>query len=150
MEKKHGVETFEGNDATEYGLVVEAGVADWAADKLGVQIRKNVFRAARNLPFHANLDAAIVDRKEAIEVKSTGYMVDELWKEPGTDDIPHHVVCQAQWQAGVAGLDRVHVAAALSPSYGGNKLRLYLVEEHPELQERMFEIGRDACRTSSA
>lgn len=143
MDKKHGVTTFEGNDATEYGQVVEAGVADWAADQLGVQIRKNVFRADKNNPFHANLDAMIVDRKEAIEVKSTGYMVEELWKEPGTDDIPHHVVCQAQWQAGIAKLERIHVAAALSPSYGGNKLRMYLVEEHRELQDRMFEIGRE-------
>lgn len=146
MEKKHGLTTFDGNDATEYGTVVEAGVADWAAEKLGVRIRKNVFRADPKDPFHANLDAVVIDRAEAIEVKSTGYKVDELWKEPGTDEVPHHVVCQCQWQAARADLDRVHVAAALTPSYGSNRLRLYCVERHDALIERLEDIGRDFWR----
>ena len=66
LEKKHGVVTFEGNDATEFGQVVEGSIADWAAQKLGVKIRKNVFRASSNDPFHANLDAVVIGDMAAV------------------------------------------------------------------------------------
>ena len=143
LEKKHGVVTFEGNDQTEFGQVVEPAIADWAAKQLGVTIRKNAFRSHPTLPFHANLDAVVVGKDEAIEVKTTSYQVGELWGEPGTDEVPHAVICQAQWQAQIAELERVHVAAGLMPSFGGQKLRLYPVERHEELGARLLQIGAE-------
>jgi len=139
LEKKHGVVTFEGNDATEFGQVVEGSIADWAAQKLGVKIRKNVFRASSNDPFHANLDAVVIGDMAAVEVKTTSYRVDEEWGEPGTDEVPHKVVCQCQWQMLVTDYDRVHVAAGLMPSFGGQKLRMFQVDRHDELQQFLHD-----------
>jgi len=143
MEKKHGVVSFSGNDATEFGNVVEGAIADWAADQLEVRIRKNVFRAEKKEPFHANLDAIVVGTDEAVEVKTTSYNIDEEWGRPGTDEVPHKVICQAQWQAGISDLSTVHIAAGLMPVFGGQKLRLYRVARHEELLQRLREIGRD-------
>ena len=141
LQKKHGISTFDGNDATEFGHVVEGGIADWAAGQLEVKIRKNVFRAHRTLPFHANLDAVVVGADEAIEVKSSSFKVEELWGEPNTDEVPNQVVCQAQWQALLAELDLVHVAAALMPNFGGQKLRLFRVGRNEELIEALSRIA---------
>lgn len=141
LAKKHGVEPFAGNDATQFGQVVEGAIADWAAGELGVRIRKNVFRAARGLPFHANLDAMVLGKAEALEVKMTG-RTDE-WGEPGTDDVPHRVQCQVQWQAGIAGLDRVHIAAGFVPGLGQQKLRMFHADRHDDLINFMFDQGRD-------
>lgn len=142
MEKKHGVVAFEGNDQTEFGNVVEGAIADWGAEELGLKIRKSVFRSDAGLPFHANLDAVVTTpgKAEAIEVKTTSYKVDEEWGEPGTDEVPHKVVCQCQWQAKF-GFDVIHVAAGLMPNFGGQKLRLYRVERHQDLIDRLVAIG---------
>ncbi len=141
LEKKHGVTTFDGNDATEFGDVVEAGIADWAAGKLGVKIRKNVYRRVKGMPFHANLDALVMDAPEAVEVKTSSYRVEEDWGEPNTDEVPHKVICQCQLQMHVAELDAVHVAAGLMPAFGSQRLRLYKVNRHDDLIDTLTTVG---------
>ena len=69
--------------------------------------------------------------------------MDNLWGDPGSDEVPHPVICQVQWQMMVADLLRIHVAAALSPTFGSNKLRLYTVLTNHELQGIMIKVARE-------
>lgn len=71
-----------------------------------------------------------------LEIKSTSEHMGRAWGDVGTDDVPDHVVVQAQVQLMVLGVAWAHVAVLV----GHSDCRLpYLVEADRELQEMILD-----------
>lgn len=115
-------------EAMETGNRLEPAILDFAAERLGVALRRNVSLVSGGRDegiLAANLDALVADRDEAVEAKYVGPTAAAEWGSDGTDEVPDHVNLQVQHQMYVADLDRVWVAAAIA----GYRLewRLYVV-----------------------
>jgi len=115
-------------EAMETGNRLEPAILDFAAERLGVALRRNVSLVSAGRDggiMAANFDAMVCDRAEAVEAKYVGPNSVQDWGAEGTDEVPDHVNLQVQHQMYVAGLDRVWVAAAMA----GFRFewRLYLV-----------------------
>ncbi len=130
--------------AIDFGNRFEEAVLDWAADALGVRVRRNQFRVCHqdNL-FAANFDALVVGDPlaEAIEAKTSGILrgyTRDQWGEDGTDVVPERVWWQAQAQAFVGDLRMVHVAALL----GGRGFQLFHIPRSGEASEMIQDQGR--------
>lgn len=126
--------------AMETGNRLESPLLDFAADRLGVTIEKNVFRVSSGRDcgiLAANYDAIIVGRPEAIEAKYVGPDSASQWGDEGTDDVPDYVNVQCQHQAFVGRLERVWVPAlviAYRPEW-----RLYCVPRSDAIIDAMVE-----------
>lgn len=80
-----------------------------------------------------------------LEIKSTSEYLGRMWGEVGTDDIPDHVLVQAQVQLMVLGLSWGHVAVLV----GHSDCRLpYLVEADRELQQMIVDACHDFWHTN--
>lgn len=112
------------------GNRLEAIICDWAAERLDVQIERNVTVAAADGIITANLDARVLGRPEAIEAKFTT-LADE-WGDEGTDQIPDRVIVQCNVQAYAGTLDRVWVPGFIVGPRSA-ELRMYCVPRSDEL-----------------
>lgn len=115
-------------EAMETGNRLEPAILDFAAERLGVALRRNVSLVSSGRDggiMAANFDAIVCDRAEAVEAKYVGPNSVQDWGAEGTDEVPDHVNLQVQHQMYVADLDRVWVAAAIA-GYG-LEWRLYVV-----------------------
>lgn len=105
-------------EAMETGNRLEGPLLDYAAEKLGVKIdRRGAYRVSKGCDdgiLAANLDGPIVGKPEAVEAKYVGPAFAADWGPEGSDDIPSHVIVQCQHQMCVAGLERMHVVAAIA------------------------------------
>jgi len=102
-------------DAMETGNRLEGPLLDYAAEKLGVEIdREDLFRISKGGILAATLDGLVIGKPEAVEAKYVGPAYAADWGLEGTDQIPSHVIVQCQHQIYVAGLERVHVVAAIA------------------------------------
>lgn len=127
------------SDAFDIGNTLEGLLVGWAADKLKVQIERG--RYVDEGLFAVNLDAAILDRPEAIEAKYSGEP--QLWgDDEGTDQVPDRVILQCQGQCYVAELARVWVPVALVVGQR-LQLRMYCVQRNEELIKQVVNTGRD-------
>lgn len=139
MKKRSLKPAFEGNDATEYGQLIEPVVLTLYERKFSVQLR-------RNLPmyFHgefafmgATPDALVMRGiddgdvvTDAVDAKSSTFrMVDATGEDENkygieeTDQVPTNIVCQAQQQCAVLNLERVHFPVLID-----RRIRRYTVE----------------------
>jgi predicted phage-related endonuclease len=129
----------EPTEAMRTGNRLEGPLIDFACEELGVQAIRNQFRVEtyHGKVLAANIDGLVKGRREAIECKYVGPQGAADWGEPGTDEVPAHVIAQCQHQAHVADLDCVWVAAAIA-SYT-LEWRLYRVPRHDPLITAMVE-----------
>lgn len=131
---------FVGNDDTDRGTFLEAGVREWAAKKLGKHITPGgTFVSPFNSLLIATPDGYVSERpgedpEALLEIKcprrSTG------WGEPGTDEVPDHILLQGHWQMGVIGLPRVIFAPLI-----GGELPFYPVDRDPDLNGQLVEAA---------
>ena len=131
----------------EMGNDFEAPLLQWAAKELGVEIITEPSRlfavCAYNPIFSATLDAAIKDKKEAIEAKTTS-MAHEYGEEGGSDLVPDRVNIQVQQQMLCHNLDRVHVVVLMGRN--GLKRELYKVERNEDIIRAIIERGESFWR----
>lgn len=126
--------------AMETGNRLESPLLDFAADRLGVNLARNVFKISEERDggiLAANFDATVADRPEAVEAKYVGPDSAAQWGEEGTDEVPDYVNIQCQHQAFVGRLERVWVPAlviAYRPEW-----RLYCVRRCEAIIEPMVE-----------
>lgn len=78
----------------------------------------------------ANLDARIIGKSAALEVKVVGIGMAADWDLDVDDGIPPYVRVQVAWQMHVADLDEVHVVALV----GGTGFRVFYVHRDRELE----------------
>jgi len=147
MKKRSLKPSFEGNEATEWGTLIEPVVLTMYERKFGVDLQ-------RDLPmyFHgeysfmgATPDALVKNAadhfgfspdgpSEAVDAKSSTFrMVDATgedenkYGEEETDQVPTYIVCQAQQQCAVLNLERVHFPVLID-----RRIRRYTVERNDD------------------
>jgi putative phage-type endonuclease len=85
----------------------------------------------------ATPDAICPNHDRGLDCKNVA--ADQAWKwgEPGTDDVPPHVLTQCVWSCDVAALPQWDVAALI----GGNEMRTYSVRYDADLAGELREEG---------
>lgn len=110
LEKRGEIPPADETAAMARGNLLEEPVAQWWARDTGNRVRRRhailehptiVDRRGHHW-VRASLDREVVGKPEVLEVKTTA----ERWDEP-----PEHVIAQVQWQLGVTGTARAHIAA---------------------------------------
>lgn len=100
---------FTGNDRTEIGIALEPTVGRMFSRRLG-----RVVRPVDALIQHPIFDwavctpDAIVDESDLLEIKTGGFRQMANWED---DQTPDNYLAQLQWQLGVCGVQRGHLAA---------------------------------------
>lgn len=130
------------SDAMASGNRLESAVLNWAEERIGCPLVRDVFRIARDGLFAANHDALVIDSRDGVEAKTVNIMhfnsaVADEWGEEGTDEVPDHVVLQCQQQMYVSDLALVHVPALI----GGRGWFMYRVERNDRLIKAIRERG---------
>ena len=115
------------NEAMRIGTVLEEGVLQLAADRLGVKIVKPTSTFVGSAPFmRANVDGMIGIAKRGspiVEAKTTG-RTDE-WGAEGTDEVPEGVRSQVMFQMLCSSSDVTHIACLQGDR--GLRLKMYRV-----------------------
>jgi putative phage-type endonuclease len=126
LSKTAELEDDGGSEAMQVGNRLESAILDYAEEQVG-PLERNCWREHGILA--ANHDVLVIGKSEGVEAKCSSY---GDWGEPGTDEVPEHVLLQCQHQALVSKLEIVHVPALLSL---GGRLRfvLYRVERDEDL-----------------
>ena len=121
-------------EAMQTGNRLEPAILDFAEERLGVALRRNVHIVSAGRDggiLAANLDALVADRNEAVEAKYCGPYAAAEWGAEGTDEVPDHVNIQVQHQMYVGGLNRVWVAAAIASHH--LEWKLYVVPRSDQI-----------------
>lgn len=140
-EKTGRAEPFGGNEATDLGTRFEDDVAAIYSIRTGRKVRRDnrelVHPAADFLRGH--VDRRIVGERALVEVKCSSV---HGWGEPGTDEIPDHVVPQVHTYLELADVERCDVVALLWGGYGPPRVEIYPVQRDRELGAMLVEQAR--------
>lgn len=127
------------NDAIDVGNYLEDGILQWAADRLGVTIRKNQRRVKG--VFAANVDAMVVEQPWIIEAKTSGWtnpmFRGEEWGDEMTAEVPVHVLIQTHHQMYVTGRFRAYVPALIP----GRGFCLFQIDRNETLIDDIVHTG---------
>lgn len=134
------------------GTYLEPAVLQWTEDTIASQLIRDVFLVHRNQIHAANLDAVAQHRTPpaVVEAKTVGligrpHYMDEFG-DPGTDDLPVHIVIQVHHQFAVLdGTDSAFfppISEALVPVLlVGRGFGLYRITKNAELCAAIVEEG---------
>ena len=115
------------NEAMRIGTVLEEGVLQLAAGRLGVKIVKPTSTFVGSAPFmRANVDGMIGIAKRGspiVEAKTTGRT--EGWGDEHTDEVPEAVKAQVMFQMMCSSSDVTHIACLQGDR--GLRLKMYRV-----------------------
>lgn len=132
------------NEAMEIGTLCESGVLSWFQKETGKKILRNQRRVhQKNKIMSASFDALVVDSVEAVEAKTTGILNPfnkGEWGEPGTDEVPEHIIVQCQHQMAVLPELKIVWVPVLM---GGVGFRLYKIERNDDLISDLEKIEMD-------
>lgn len=129
------------DDAIIVGNFCEDAVLNWFEKETGYITRRNQTRLHQNQIMAANLDAVVEERKEIVEVKTSGIITPfnrDEWGEVGTDELPERVIIQTQHQMAVAGPE--YRLAWVPVLLGGIGFRLYKVDRNDELIAALEQV----------
>lgn len=82
-------------------------------------------------------DAVIVGEPRLLDCKNVGIDQSGEWGEEGTEEVPDHIVIQAQWYMHAGSFELFDVAAL----FGGNNLKVYTLQRDTEFQEILLDQG---------
>lgn len=140
LEKVGEAPSFEGNEATELGSAFEDQVARLYSKRTGNRVRRNNRTLVH--PDHpwatAHIDRDIVGQPKILEIKCSSA---DGWGEPGTDQVPFHVLPQVHHYLGITGAEACDVAALLWGGYGPPRLQVYTVPRDEEMLGILLEEG---------
>lgn len=145
--KRYEIETGRTNENMERGNYFESALLEFAASETGLLIAKNQFRAKGI--FAANLDAQAYKKIDngkqflpiGFEAKTS--KITDGWGEPGTEEVPEHVMIQCLVQFYVADLKTIFIPRIAPHSL---KLELFRIDFNPEIESaihNMVEILKD-------
>lgn len=123
-----------------FGNILEEPIAQEAAKRLGVKIRRS------NITFHhphhnwmiGHPDRLIVRKHEGLEIKNRSEYMLKRYGEEGTDQMLDSELIQCAHYMAVMDYPVWHLAALV----GGNKLRIFRIERNLELEQRILEEER--------
>ncbi len=129
------------SEAMDIGNRYEGVLLDYASDKLGYPIERNLTFISDTYPiFACNLDGLIIKEDgtcEIVEAKTTG-MADE-WGKESTDEVPDRVLLQVHHQMLCTGFKTAHVVALIGKF--GLKEKIYKVDRNDELIKTIIDTG---------
>lgn len=140
--KRGLVAPFQGNEFTEWGLRIEPAIRQKVAEQLGVTIEIPGTLIHPSEPWaSASPDGAcLVDgERTTVELKNKGARQRVKWGEPGTDQVPHDIAAQVQWQMLVGGFERAIVGVL----FGGSEFATFELRPRPDLTDLIFSQCRD-------
>lgn len=123
--------------AMQTGNRMESVLLDWAEEKLGLTLQRDVSVVAEKLPLAANLDGLCDDA--VVEAKYVGPTGADYWGDDGTDQVPDHVLVQVHHQMIVSRRELAYVPAAIC-RYGGLSFEWFRVEFDPDIAGNLVEI----------
>lgn len=118
------------NNATRWGLRLEAVVAEWYTETYGVRLRRDNTRPRHpKYPWMAtSLDRRVIGENALVEIKTSRYASDE-WGQPDTAQVPAHIFIQAQHEMAVTGAETCYIAVL----FAGSDPRRYIISRDDEL-----------------
>lgn len=132
-------DTFTGNDYTEIGLALEPTVgkmfarrAERSVRSVDALIQHHIFDWAVCTP------DAMVDESELLEIKTGRHRQMAQWED---DQTPDNYAIQLQWQLGVCGVSRGHIAALFGADPDTFTVRSFDFDE--ELFATLVETAMD-------
>lgn len=135
-EKRKEVESWQGNEATEWGKRMEPAIRQWYSDTTGrpVRLPEKIITHSRYPFMLASLDG-FTDDKRVVEIKTA--RSGKGWGEPGSAEVPDYYLLQVQHYMVVTGFE----VADIPVSIGGGSPCLYEVPGDRELQELIIEAA---------
>ena len=136
LEKLGQAAPDEENDEKLWGTLLEDVVAREYARRRGVAVQPGpqMLRHPQHPWAFANVDRVVVGGAPGVEVKTSRF--GDGWGEPGTDEMPQHVVAQVAWYAGITGIDEWDVPVLV----GGSDLRVYHYRRDPGLEAMLIDV----------
>lgn len=125
------------NRAVQWGTRLEAVVADYYADVMGITLMQpaTILRHPDHEFVVGNLDRFSPERRLVLECKTAGLAFNlEGWGESGTDLVPERYLLQCMHYLLVTGYDRADIAVLI----GGQDFRIYHVARDEEMIESML------------
>src|SRR5665213_2163553 len=145
LEKRGLSEPFLGNEFTEWGLRMEAVIADKYADVMGVMLKTSETLTAPMDPWMSATPDRFVfldmanGPSHGLEIKNKGARQIVHWGDTGTDAVPHDIAAQCHWSMLVTGLTTWDVAVL----FGGNTFRWYRLSYDDAIASTLMERGRE-------
>lgn len=138
QEKRNEIESWQGNEITDWGKRMEPTIRQWYSDTTGrnVLIPKDIIYHEKHPFMLASLDGFTEDNR-VVEIKTT--RSSKGWGEPGTNEIPDYYAVQCHHYMIVTGYDVVDVPVSIAGGYP----TLYEVPADKEISEMII----DACAT---
>lgn len=134
QEKRGLAPSFEGNEATRWGTLLEPAVRQEYAERTGrvVRLPTETLKHPR-FEFLVCHPDGVTDDQRLYEGKTARYP--DGWGEPGTDQVPEHYLIQVQHALMITALPVADIAVLI----GGQDFRLYEIPADAELQESIRE-----------
>jgi putative phage-type endonuclease len=141
LEKTGQIEPFAGNEATEWGNVLEPHILARYEKKTGRKLLVNrLLDGSQRTQRHssrtwqlATPDATVDGEPRLVEAKDVGLRMAKDWGDEYTDNVPEYYLVQVMWQMSTLVLPVADVAALID-----RKLRIYEVPFDPELEELLL------------
>lgn len=128
---------FVGNDAVEWGNILEPVIRDKFRSETGFKVYKNNFVLAHD-DFDwmvANLDGEVIDPafegRGVLEIKTTHERNKKNWEE----GCPIYYMSQVQWYLGVTGYEYAYIAVLI----GGSTFKYFLIERDDYLIDQLIQ-----------
>lgn len=122
---------------TQWGLRLEAVVAEWYSERYGVRLRRDNRRPRH--PEHpwmaTSLDRRVVGENALVEIKVKRFPTDE-WGKEDTAEVPAHVLIQCMHELACTGADVCYVAVLFS----GSDPRRYIIPRDEALIADLIEL----------
>lgn len=150
MKKREMVPKFEGNEATQFGILLEPVVLTMYEMETERCLRRDLpmYLHPEHSFMAATPDALVVEGGEwerAVDAKTATFRVydktgedEHKYGEEGTDQVPAYILCQAQQQMAVLGLDRVDF-----PVLFDRRIRIYSVLRSDDMIAMLVEAERE-------
>jgi putative phage-type endonuclease len=134
--KAEGLITEE-TPAMKRGRILERAVADWYEEETGLVLLEGHTLTHKQHPLMLATPDRYVFRERPhdqrpefiLQIKTTNFRAADEWGEPGTDEIPLHVILQVQQEMEVTDMPRADVAVLIS----GDDFRRYTVTRDREI-----------------
>lgn len=136
LEKTEQMEPFRGNEATEWGKILEPEILKRYEARTGklLNFPDRTFQHKDRDWQLATPDATIPAESTVVEAKDVGFRMAGGWGDEGTDQVPPYYLTQVTWQLSTLDWDLAHVAALID-----RKLGLYVVPRDRELEAILLE-----------
>lgn len=136
LEMTGRAEPFVGNEASRWGQILEAPIAERYAKDEGVTLEEcsTLIHPKHDL-VAGTPDRLIVERFKGLEIKTANVRQAHRWGESETDQVPEEYIGQSHVYMSITGRPEWDVAVLI----GGSDYRVYRLKRDEELEEALID-----------